>query len=387
MATNSIGDFFINITPQFDKGKVAGASTALGGIAKGAAGITAGIAAAGAGIHMFTSNVANANFELERNAKLLGITENQLLASRQAFELAGVQGEEFDGLLKNILQSREQILRGEGEFGKAAMQGFNLQALVNPKTAVDEIRKGFLRIKPSQRLDLANILGIGENLIPVLTQSDKQWKENIASGKATADLTQGQLERSRELFRQNQLLSQSYKNLKRDVGGELLGSQANLSAEVRGFLDDPEIRKTLKELTRALSELTSVIVRFLGGTLKGLGEAQKGVSKFKARIGLGSSADEALLATERKKEVKKQAETLFALRRKVKEDGVVTPQESLLLAAQQKRFEGAVSTLERKYDIKVNITGQESDKELADKLNAAFKRVLEPTQERESVIQ
>lgn len=385
--SKSIGDFFINIIPKFDQSKISSGSSAIGGMSKGLLGVAGAIGTAGAGLYNFTSNLAEQNMELQRSAGLLGITADNLLKNRRAFELAGGSAEDYDSLMKNIMMKSEAIQRGEGDFGLAGIKGFNLTAFLDVNKGADYLKKFMETASATDRLDLGNILGLSESQISTLSMGSKEWERINKLAKEHTAITKEQMAISKQRYEQSKNVGYAWQNVKQQVGGEIMGANVGLGKQLEVLLQDKELISTLKELARAISELTGYLVKFLGGAVKTIGKVADSVSTAKASLGIGENAD-VILSNKRMAEVKQDAENFMKLRKTFSsadsEGGVsFTRQEKMMLRASQEKMKESVSVLERKYNVDIKITGSESDRELADKLNVALKQVFKEAQQGE----
>lgn len=381
--SKSIGDFFINIMPKFDKTGISKGASAFGTIGKTAFGAAAGIGAAGIAVHSFTSGIAKQNADLIRSAQILGMNEQALLKNRQAFELAGASGGDFDSLMKNILASKEKIKRGEGAFGTAAMQGFNIAALTGtPEQAVSSLRDAFGRLSASGKLDLGATLGLNEKQILVLSQTSKTWNENMKEAAKNSKMTEKEMQESLKLERENIKLSQGWRGMKRDIAGGLMGSQAGLSGVMSEMTQDKEMRRALKDLARAISELTGYLVKFLGSTVKTFGKISDVGSKARVALGFGSKGDEQSVRRQRKNDYKKEVEEFYALSRKLKGKKLGFADKASLSKEKSEAL-SAVSTA-KKYDIKISLDGVKDPEKIAEMINQKFQRTLYNIQDSET---
>jgi len=261
MANKSIGDFYVNIMPKFDEKNVKKGSMSLGKMSSGVGILTTGVVDAGAGVFNFTWRVAESNLELQRSARLLGQTESQLQKNRDMFELAGGEAKSYDDTVKGIMKTIQGAKFGQADFQTLGLAGVDIAAFKDPVKGLDAMRSAFSRMNTEQRLFFGERLGLSEDALLVITQTNKQWFENNKLASKRMKLSKGEQKNLRELVIANRQLNQTFDQTKKELAAKLAPGQARLSRTFTEMLEDPEIKSSIENLAQTITMLTGIIIK------------------------------------------------------------------------------------------------------------------------------
>lgn len=240
-ASDVIDSLFVSLGIDLDDKSFKAATNTVNGLKSGLVQLGAA-AGAGIGFSSATFGLANKIQELERLGKITNFTTKQIEGLQFALKKVGVSDDSAAYSIVQKIPSLQQAAR-EGRLNDQAYWNgaFNPQQFSNltGQDAIEYLIESYSKMNADQQRTLRGGIGIGDNdpLTRLLETGVKGFKEiNDQFERMHKAIDPALSENARKLNDELSVLSLNFENLKKAIGGDLIGPLSSLTAIVNDLM-------------------------------------------------------------------------------------------------------------------------------------------------------
>jgi hypothetical protein len=240
-ASDVIDSLFVSLGIDLDDKSFKAATNTVNGLKSGLVQLGAA-AGAGIGFSSATFGLANKIQELERLGKITNFTTKQIEGLQFALKKVGVSDDSAAYSIVQKIPSLQQAAR-EGRLNDQAYWNgaFNPQQFSNltGQDAIEYLIESYSKMNADQQRTLRSGIGIGDNdpLTRLLETGVKGFKEiNEQFERMHKTIDPALSENARKLNDELSVLSLNFENLKKAIGGDLIGPLSSLTAIVNDLM-------------------------------------------------------------------------------------------------------------------------------------------------------
>lgn len=275
MALKSIGDFVLNIFPEFKTKDLQNATAHLVGLGKGVSKGLLGIFGAGGivqtGFTFMAGTIAKADAELSRFADDIGMSVSRVDLLQRAFKLAGASGGTANSVLKELTRKTTAFRLGKENVESFAMMGISPNMFSGKaEKDLNMIRRRFSALTKSQQQFFLNEIGLGEDAIRVLKLNDSQWLKTLGTASKYSTLTKQQAANSVAFDHSMELVRIGMQSFGREITSEAMPRMTEFLNNMHSIFTDKDFIKGIVDAADAIGKLVGFGAKAVGGINKGI---------------------------------------------------------------------------------------------------------------------
>lgn len=257
---NTITDFLVGVGFSYDQKGANEIGSGIDSIKSKALQLT-GVVAGAFGFKKLTSDFAQSRDELGKFSKTFGVLPGEVFAFGQAMEHEGGTLDGFISQLAGIEKMRAGVRDGTnvgwlGEAGKVGVDTTEILNATNATEAYFALADQFKNLSASQRLNAADVFGIDEAGIRLLSQGSGALRQNVADMKTIRTVT---LEQTK--------MAADFNDNMQDFGNNIGGFADNISTTLL-----PEVNKIVEGMNKWIGANRGIINQNMDAVLKPIGD-------------------------------------------------------------------------------------------------------------------